>query len=294
MAVFSSSAVSHSLLLRNRWSTEQFSIHLTINSAQTISSVLITFFVLFLFSLQLRIVCEIRDYELPHPRQFPHPVIKGLVTLQELGIVAIGCGIIQLGLTLALKSALVLILFLVWSYLFFMSQNFFVPSGFTINPLLYRAAHTLIMPLMGLYATACDWFIVDYSPPKGLLWFLLVSFFGGMAIEIGRKIRAPKDEIRGLETYTTLWGRKNAVMAWLGITWLTTLTTLLAGMYIEFTVPVALLLLVLLTYAVIVAWQFLSYPVRQWARRFELVSGSWIIIAYLILGIIPLLLQGVV
>ncbi|HEY9647293.1 MAG TPA: hypothetical protein V6C88_13025, partial [Chroococcidiopsis sp.] len=149
----------------------------------------------------------------------------------------------------------------------------------------------LVMPLMGLYAMASEWLAVRVNGAPGVGWFLVVSFFAGMAIEIGRNIRAPKDERPGQHSYTSRWGRQKAVILWLTVTWLTTLSTVLAAMYINFVGLVALLLLLLLTSAVIVAWRFMSYPVTAWAQRFELVSGIWAIAVYLSLGVLPVIFK---
>ena len=56
-------------------------------------------------------------------------------------------------------------------------------------------SHMLILPLVDLYATACDWWVAGLRrPPPGLYWFLVVSYLNGIVIEIGRKTRAPADE----------------------------------------------------------------------------------------------------
>ncbi len=75
------------------------------------------------------------------------------------------------------------------------------------------ASHMLILPLVDLYATACDWRVGGRAPapPDGLAWFLVVSYLNGMVIEIGRKTRAPADEEHGVETYSALWGVRGAV-----------------------------------------------------------------------------------
>ena len=62
----------------------------------------------------------------------------------------------------------------------------------------------LILPLITLYATACEWHTASASLPNGLVWLLVASFFSGLVIEIGRKIRAPEDEEPGVETYSPL------------------------------------------------------------------------------------------
>ena len=55
----------------------------------------------------------------------------------------------------------------------------------------------MIMPLVDFYATACDWWTVSHRPPPGLLWFVIVSYFNGVVIEVGRKIRPAEDEEEG-------------------------------------------------------------------------------------------------
>jgi 4-hydroxybenzoate polyprenyltransferase len=71
------------------------------------------------------------------------------------------------------------------------------------------------------------------APHAGLAWFLIVSFFNGVVIEVGRKIRAPQDEEVGVETYTALWGRPQAIMAWLGALLLTAISAWLAAAHAQ-------------------------------------------------------------
>jgi 4-hydroxybenzoate polyprenyltransferase len=298
IAVFSISAVCYSLLLRERWADpvlirqagsiwqlEGFSL------LQTVGAALIAFIVTLLFFLQLRIADEFKDFEDDVRYRSYRPVPRGLVSLKELGIVAIASAVVQLGLSIAVSPRLLLPLLLVWGYMVLMSQEFFVPTWLKAHPLLYTLSHMVVMPLMALYATACDWLKVGWATPQGIVWYLLVSACGGMAIEIGRKIRAPKDEERGVQTYTALWGREKAVMAWLGVLWLMTLSAILAAMHIQFVVPVILIVLPLLTASVLVAWRFVVRPITAWAKRIEALSGIWTLLLYLSLGLLPLILQ---
>ena len=50
----------------------------------------------------------------------------------------------------------------------------------------------LIMPLIDFYATACDWLTAGVLCRTGSSG-VLASYFNGIVIEIGRKIRAPED-----------------------------------------------------------------------------------------------------
>ncbi|MGE0128399.1 MAG: UbiA family prenyltransferase [Blastocatellales bacterium] len=276
IAAFSFSAVSYSSLLRG---SADFPAP---------GSAIAAFITSFIFFLQLRIADEFKDAE-EDARYRPYrPVPRGLITLRELGVVgAIGASI-QLALALARTPALALWLALVWLYLGLMSKEFFAREWLKARPITYLWTHILIMPLIDFYATACDWATTDGSPPAGLGWFLAVSFGNGLAIEIGRKTRAPQDEEHGVPTYTSLWGRRNAAIVWIGALGLSAVCAVFAAHEIEFAAPVALLLAVLLSNAALIAIRFLRQPATERARLFELMSGVWTLLVYLALGAAPL------
>lgn len=279
IAAFSFSAVSFSSLLRGR------------PTLPGMGTALVAFLSVFLFFLHLRIADEFKDRE-EDARYRPYrPVPRGLVTLRELGLVGVGGTLVQLGLALWLDPALALLLVPVWCYLALMSREFFVREWLRARPLTYLWTHMLILPLIDLYASACDWLVAGVPPPRGLTWFLVVSFFNGVVIEIGRKIRAPEDEERGVETYSVLWGQRNAVLAWLGALGLTAVSALVAADQIGFASPVAALLGLLLGVALAVAWRFLARPITSRARLLEAVSGLWTLVMYLGLGALPLLVS---
>jgi 4-hydroxybenzoate polyprenyltransferase len=151
--------------------------------------------------------------------------------------------------------------------------------------------HALVIPFIQLYVTACDWLTAGAAPPRGLIWFLSVGFFSGIVIEIGRKIRAPEDEERGVETYSALWGRKGAVLAWLAASALTAAAALLAANRVDATVPLAGLLGILLSSEAIVARRFLRRPTTNRARLIERLAALGTLCIYLGLCSFPLLLQ---
>jgi 4-hydroxybenzoate polyprenyltransferase len=250
---------------------------------------LVGFVTCFLFFLQLRIADEHKDFEEDSRYRPYRPVPRGLITLRELAIVFVIAGAVQLGLALLLKPVLALWLLLVWAYLALMSKEFFVREWITKRPITYMWTHMLIMPLIDFYATACDWAPADKPPPDALGWFLAVSFFNGLVIEIGRKLRAPEDEEKGVNTYTHLWGRPGAVGAWLGALTATTFCAAMAAGQIHFLLPVGVLLGVLLAVAAVLAWRFLTAPVTGRAKALERMSGVWTLCMYLGLGAVPVL-----
>jgi 4-hydroxybenzoate polyprenyltransferase len=117
---------------------------------------------------------------------------------------------------------------------------------------------------------------------------VVVSYFNGLVIEIGRKIRAPADEERGVDTYSVLWGPRRAVSAWLAAMAATATCAIVAAWAIEFQVPVAIALALLLLASALVGGRFLAAPDTQRGKAIETLSGMWTTGMYLSLGVVPL------
>jgi len=275
---FSSSAVCFSAMLRGQ---SHFS---------PAPCYAVAFVTSLLFFFELRIADEFKDFEEDSRYRPYRPVPRGLVKLHELGWVWVGAGGIQLALALWLAPWLVLVLLVAWLYLGLMSVEFFARDWLKARPVTYLWTHMLIMPLVDLYATACDWVVAGrHWPPSGLFWFLAASFFNGIVIEFGRKIRAPADEENGVQTYSALWGRPTAVCLWLATMIATAACAWQAAVRIHFVWQVlAATGLVFLT-AAIVSVRFLRQPKARAGKRIELMAGVWTLILYLSLGLAPLL-----
>jgi 4-hydroxybenzoate polyprenyltransferase len=242
-----------------------------------------------LFFLQLRIADEFKDFDDDVRYRSYRPVPRGLVSLGELGFLGGAGAAVQLALALLLRPALALLLGLVWLYLAVMTMEFFAAHRLKAHPLVYVLSHMVIIPLVNLYATACDWLAAGEDPPLGLIWFLAASYFTGLALELGRKIRAPLDEEPGVETYSSAWGVKKAVLAWLAALALSGLAAAIAARQVGFLAPTAALLAVMLAVAAGTAWLFLRDPSTKASRRMEAESGAWTLLVYLGMGILPAL-----
>jgi len=245
----------------------------------------------FLFFLQLRIADEFKDYEEDRRYRPYRPVPRGLVSLRELGAVFVLAAAGQLALALWLEPRLVVVLAVAWAYLALMSREFFVREWLVARPITYLWTHMLIMPLVDLYATACHWLVRDFPVSPGLKWFLAASFFNGLVIEIGRKLRAPADEEEGVPTYTRLWGVRRAPWVWWGALAATAATGAMAARDIGFLPPVAAAAGTALVLAAILASRFVRSPGPGSGKRFELFAGLWTIALYLVLGIVPFVIE---
>lgn len=287
---FSASAVSFSALLRQQgdrpgWTSYAVAFGVCLGS-----------FVL------LRIADEFKDAE-EDARYRPYrPVPRGLVRLPELLLIGVMIGAFQLLVTLAFATTrsgehafdwrLPLLLVVTWLYFALMSREFFLRRWLKAHPLIYLFSHMGIMPLVDWFATGCDWARPGEQMPAGLFWFLAASFCNGLVIELGRKIRSREQEEPGVETYSALWGPRLASAAWWSAVAATFGCALLAAHRIDFVLPVAVALGVLLAAATLLVWQFGRRPTAAAAKWFERSAAAWTLTLYLGLGILPLALRA--
>jgi 4-hydroxybenzoate polyprenyltransferase len=276
IAAFSACAVSFSSLIRHA-PVPGWEMYLT------------AFVVCLLMFLQLRIADEFKDAG-DDARWRPYrPVPRGLVKLSELRILFIAAAAIQLALVLWLDLRLVWVLGIAWTYLALMSVEFFCRDWLKARPVIYLVSHMGIMPLVDFFGTACEWLPRAGKAPAGLGWFLAASFFNGIVIELGRKLRQPADEEEGVETYSALWGVQRGVTVWL-FTLLATLgCAIMAARAIDFSLPVALGLGSVLLIALAAIFRYAHRGVS--GKKIELVSAVWTLALYLLLGLVPLWLK---
>jgi 4-hydroxybenzoate polyprenyltransferase len=242
------------------------------------------------FFLLLRIADEFKDAEKDAQYRPYRPVPRGLVSLRELGILGAGTALVQLGLTLWLDPQVTLVLLGVWVYFGLMSVEFFVGDWLEQRLGLYTASHMVIMPLLALLATACDWAVAEARPPGTLLWFLAASYANGLVLEVGRKIRAPEGEEEGVETYSKRWGRPLAVAAWGGALLAAGTLSVVAAWTVGAGRWTAGGLGLVAVAAGLFAVRFLQNPTSDRAEPIELCAGVWLLASYGCMGLLPLLI----
>jgi 4-hydroxybenzoate polyprenyltransferase len=273
---FSVCAVSFSSLLRGA-------------PAPTWQMILTAFGVCLLMFLQLRIADEFKDAG-EDARWRPYrPVPRGLVKLRELRVVFGIAALTQVGLVFALDLRLLWVLAIAWIYLALMSVEFFCRDWLKKRPVIYLVTHMGIMPLVDFFGTACEWLPRGSQAPSGLGWFLAASFFNGIVIETGRKLRQPGDEEDGVETYSRLWGRSGGVSVWAGALVLTLGCAALAAAEIGFMVPVLVALAGVLCLALSVVPCYLRGSLA--GKWIEAISAVWTLTLYLMLGLVPLVFR---
>lgn len=276
IAAFSSSAVSMSALLRGQQAFPEpvaFAVGLV---------------VLFGLFLQLRISDEFKDREEDARYRPERAVPRGLVSLRELAALGVVVAVLQVVVVTAYDPRLLVLLALAAGYMALMGAEFFVADWLKPRPFIYMVSHMVVMPLIDLFATACDWLVGTGTPPTGLFWFLVVSFFNGVIIEIGRKTWAPAQERPGVESYSSAWGRGKAVSVWLAAMLLGYGCALVVAADIGFLVPVALWLGGIGLAMAVVGRRLVRAPDERIVAALENLSGLWVFSVYLVLGIVPM------
>jgi 4-hydroxybenzoate polyprenyltransferase len=243
------------------------------------------FATVFLFFLQLRIADEFKDYE-EDRRCRPHrPVPRGLVKLGELKAIAAAAAALQLGLALWVSPRLLLPLAAVWAYMLLMAREFFAPAWLKRHVVIYLLSHTLVLPLIYVYVSACGWFAMGQPPPSGLGFLLAFGFFSGLVVEIGRKIWAPADEIPGVQTYSRLWGYKAATGVWAAVVLGASLFLLFAAGRYGSTAPLLGLIAVLGAAGLPGVRRFMMLAQHRDAERIERLSGIFALMTHVGLGL---------
>jgi 4-hydroxybenzoate polyprenyltransferase len=245
------------------------------------------------FFCLLRLFDEFKDAEEDAQYRPYRAVPRGLVSLKELGWLAVLVIACQVTVNLFVMPKMLWAYALALLYIALMSKEFFVAEWLKKRPLLYMASHMMVMPLIDFYTTGLDWINAGVLAPKGLVFFLVVTFLNGIVIEFGRKIRAEEAEEEGVETYSALYGAKKASIAWLGILLMTFAFAVMASYVAGFGKQAILFLIPFLLICALPACLFLKKQTQTYAKKIELASGVWTIGMYLTLGAVPMLIHYV-
>ena len=277
IAAFSFSAIAYSRLCREEYTF--------IEGWQYAACVFTNFTLFFL----LRVSDEYKDHEDDARYRKYLPVIRGIITLRELSATAALLFTIATAINIIFFPKLLLLFVLMMGYLLLMRVEFFVPFWLRKRQILYNTSHMFIIPLADMYASGYDWRLQGVTPPQGLLFFFGVSYFNGMVLEIGRKIRIPETEEEGVVSYTRLWGIRKAPLIWLGILTINFLLAIAAAKYAQAGAAVTQVLTSLFFLTALPALFFLQKPRRPTAKWIEVASLFWALGMYLTLGAIPFL-----
>jgi 4-hydroxybenzoate polyprenyltransferase len=205
--------IAHAVLILSFYSSTQFLAHALEPPAGPMRydlGSLAGFVTLYCFFLHLRVFDDLKDYE-ADCRHFPDRVLqRGIVTrahLRWMGAAAIG---IEIALAAVIGTPALVAVLIAIAYSILMLYEFFVADWLQRRFLLYASVHMAITSLLSLVVYG---FATGRLPWEAPVWFWLyslVGFFVGFNWEVSRKIRAPEQEIDGVDSYTKLFGTYGA------------------------------------------------------------------------------------
>jgi 4-hydroxybenzoate polyprenyltransferase len=164
-----------------------------------------------------------------------------------------------------------------------MLKEFFIKDWLRHHFLLYATSHMLIMPLFAMVIFSATTHTYLWEAPYWYWFYSFVGFFVTFNWEVSRKIRAPKDEIQGVDSYTKIFGTYGAGYMVLLIRVIDTAMVALVGMTIG-AGPWFFAALILLF--CVCMGGFLHYRLNTntaTAKRMEIYAGMYIIAFDLIL-----------
>lgn len=248
---------------------------------------LVAFVVVLGIFFQLRVADEFKDLADDRAHRPYRPVPRGLITLRELAGLALAAAVLQVALVAWLEPWLLIALALVWGYMALMRWEFGVGEWLRGHAVVYLLSHMVVLPLIFVLITACDWLPAGAGPPAGLGWLLAAAYANGIVFEIGRKIRAPDAEEPGVETYSFLWGRRRAIQVWLAALAAAAICAVLAAQVTGAAAPLAWTAAAGLLGAAVVAARFLRAPTPAHMAWIEQMSALWLLLIYGGLALLP-------
>jgi 4-hydroxybenzoate polyprenyltransferase len=267
------------------------SAHLAGRPWPSAGAVFSAFVVVLLVFFQLRVCDEVKDREHDARWQPERPIPRGLISLREVVLTGVATIPVALAAALLLDARLLWPLLAIWVWVGLMTVEFFVPAWLRARPVAYMVSHMVVVPLITLYATACEWLPREAGPPPGIGLLLALSYANGCVNEIGRKMRAPESERPGVETYTALWGMRSAAFAWLGCILAALLPMVALGFLAGAGLAIGAVGLIGAAAALGLVLRFLAGPTAALGKAFDVVSGLWVLVSYAALGILPGLLR---
>lgn len=248
--------------------------------------------VLFCFFFHLRVFDEHKDFD-DDRRHYPQRLLsRGVVTLRHLrwlGGLAIA---VELTLSALAGYAALAGWAIAFGYSLLMYKEFFVREWLRRRFLVYATTHMLLMPLLAVMVYG---FATGRWPWQAPGWFWVYSFVGFFVTlnwEVSRKIRAPEQEIEGVDSYTKVFGLYGAAWVVLGIRVVDTVLVALVGHHLGVSGWFYGALVVLFAVCLVGFFQYRFDTNPRTAKRMETYAGMYVIAFDLILAVEIVRRQG--
>jgi 4-hydroxybenzoate polyprenyltransferase len=287
--------ISNMLLIVSYYSSNQFLAQLLTHPGQPVSysirslagavTVLCMFF-------HLRVFDEHKDFE-DDGRHFPDRVLqRGLITLRDLKFLGAAALSVEVILGALLGPAALTAVLIAIGFSVLMLKEFFCGSWLKRHFLLYATSHMLIMPLFALVVFSATTGRYPWQAPFWFFFYAFVGFFVTFNWEVSRKIRAPEDEIPGVDSYTRIFGTYGAAYAVLLIRLVDTAMVALVGSVLGAASWFFAALIALFAVCLVGFFDYRFRTNSRTAKRMEVYAGMYIVAFDLILAVEILRIQG--
>ena len=287
---------NHGLLIVSYYSSNQFLAQSLTRTGQPMHyserSVLGAILMLCLF-FHLRVFDEHKDYA-DDCRYFPQRVLqRGLISLRDLKILGGIAIVLEWLLGAWLGWATLVSILAAQAFSVLMLKEFFCRDWLRRHFLTYATSHMLIMPLFALVVFSVATGCYLWEAPG---WFWLYSFVGFFVTfnwEVSRKIRAPEQEIDGVETYTKMFGTYGAAYLVLAIRVVDTAMVALVGWHLGLSAWFYGVLVALYGVCLVGFFQYRRHTSPHTAKRMEIYAGMYIVAFDLTLAVEIARLNGI-
>jgi hypothetical protein len=230
--------------------------------------------VVLLVFFHLRIMDEHKDGEADRQAYPDRLLTRGVVTLpllKRLGLIAVVAQAV-LAWVISVPAFQAWLACLVFTVL--MRVEFGVGRWLNRHLIVYAITHN---PIVGLLA-AFLWVVAGGTWSLTAALYVAVVSLGSLAFEIGRKIRLPNEEIRGVESYSSVLGKSRADALLLGIRWVT------SGLLFWLAYTVGMPAAGAVALGLSVAWTALLVGGRRSAKATEGVATGALLLDFILIG----------
>jgi 4-hydroxybenzoate polyprenyltransferase len=237
------------------------------------------------FFFHLRVFDEHKDF-VEDSRFHPQRVLqRGVITLADLRRLAAIAIVLEVALSLLAGRAPFVAWTLPFVFSLLMLREFFAAEWLRRHFLVYATSHMLLMPLLSLTIFSFATHRYPWQAPPLFWLYAFVGFFVTFNVEVSRKIRAPGDEIEGLDSYSKIFGTYGAAWIVLALRLIDTTLVSIVGYFIGvspwFYVAIAVLFFVTLGTFI----RFRTHTTTASAKALERNAGLYLIAFDLILAI---------
>lgn len=231
------------------------------------------------FFMKLRFYDEIKDYEVDVEKNPTRPLPRGLLKQFDVKKAIELCIILEIILFTSCGLSAFTAILVAIGYSLLMYKEFFIPKLIRPHLTTYATSHTVVTFFLSLAIFSALSKFKLWRMDLDFYYFSIMSWLLFNIFELGRKIYQPCEERKGIDTYSSVWGKPGAVLLVL-IHALIACTLLLHVSTIQFYFMLKILS-VQLALLVLVGLIYLIGKSENTGKFFRLFSSVYILLVYL-------------